>query len=306
MILKFLRLIRLPNLIIIALSQLLIRNCLIMPAYTASYFATEIFPQHLSALNFTLLVISTVLIAAAGYIINDTFDVHIDEVNKPGKNIIGKNISESTAKKLYFILSGTGIVIGFYLAIQIGKPVMGLVHVFSAVSLWMYSAHFKRRLLSGNLIISILCALSLLIVGLYEPEFYSNINFLLWFAIPAFLLSFIRELIKDIEDIDGDERSQCKTAPIVWGIRATKGIIIFLIVVLMLFLSDILYFNFYTNTVIGFWYLESIFIIPILGLLYLVISAGEKRDYYFASLFSKILMLLGVLMLIPFWYYFLK
>lgn len=306
MLKKYLRLIRLPNLIIIALSQILIRYCLIIPAFVASYFATNSFPSHLSAFHFSLLVTSTILIAAAGYIINDYFDVHIDEINKPGMNIIGKDVSERNAKRLFYALSAIGILIGFYLAVKIDKPVMGLIHVFTAVSLWMYSSHFKRRLFSGNIIISFLCALSLLVVGLFEPEFYGNFNFIMWFAVPAFLLSFVRELIKDIEDIDGDELSQCKTAPIVLGIKTTKFIVAILILLTMTYLSNIIFKNFFTNKVIGFWYLELIFLIPLFGLLYLVVTAEEKKDYHYASLFTKILMLAGVLSLLPFWYYFLK
>ncbi len=305
-LLKFASLIRLPNLLIIALSQVLIRYCLIIPVFSATYFVTNEFPSNLSDFQFSLLVISTLLIAAAGYVINDCFDIHIDEVNKPGKNQVGKIITAESAKRLFYFLSGAGIVIGFYLAIIISKPVMGLIHVFSAVSLWMYSSHFKRRFLSGNIIISFLSALSLLIVALFEPEFYGNFNLVLWFAVPAFLLSFVRELIKDIEDIDGDELSQCKTAPIILGIKWTKLIIAILIILTAVFLTDILKTNFYVNKVISFWYLESIFLIPLAGLLYLVITAAEKKDYHYASLFTKVLMLAGVLSLLPLWYYFVK
>ena len=300
------RIIRIQNLLIIVLSQVLIHYCLILPVFVTTYFITDEFPAHLSDINFILLVLSTVFVASAGYIINDYFDIDIDKVNKPGKNIVGKDISRHSAKRLFFILSGLGIIIGFYLAILIDKPVMGLIHVFSATSLWMYSSHFKRRLFSGNVIVALLCALSILTPGLFEPEFYSNIVLIFWFAVPAFLLSFARELIKDIEDLKGDELSQCNTAPIALGITATKIIIAFLILSTITFITYILYENFYINKIIGFWYLLLMFIIPLLALLYLALSAGEKRDYHYASLFAKILMLAGILTLLPFWYYFVK
>lgn len=304
--LKYLRLVRFPNLLIIMLSQVLVRYCLILPAFKTEYFVTGFFPKYLSDIKFFLLSSSTILIAAAGYIINDYFDIHIDEINKPGKNIIGISISKIKARNLYFILSAIGVVLSFYVAVGISKPIMGLLPLFSAVSLWMYSSYYKRRLFSGNIIVSVLCALSILIIGLYEPEFYRNFIYLTWFAIPAFILSMIRELIKDMEDIDGDELSQCKTAPIVLGIFKTKIIAETLIVVLAVYISLIIYKYFYVNNVMNFWYLLSLFLIPLSALFYLVISAHEKKDFYYASLFSKLLMLGGIISILLFWYYFLK
>ena len=304
--LKYLKLVRIPNLLIIMLSQILVRYCLILPAFKTEYFITGIFPNYLSDLNFSLLVFSTILITAAGYIINDYFDIHIDEINKPGKNLVGKSISKRFAKNIFYSMSALGIISGFYVAIQISKPAMGLLPLFSTVSLWMYSSFYKRRLFSGNIIVSILCALSILIVGLYEPEFYKNFIYLIWFAVPAFILTFIRELIKDMEDIDGDELSQCKTAPIVLGIKKTKIIVIALITALAFYISFILYNYFYSNTVLNFWYLTGLFLIPLIALIYLIKSASEKKDYFFASLYSKIIMLGGVFLIFFFWFYFLK
>src|SRR5438046_832357 len=112
--LKYFRLIRFPNLLIIMLSQYLVRYYLVLPAFKAEYFVTGIFPPHLSDVDFFLLMASTILIAAAGYVINDYFDVNIDEINKPGKNIIGKSLSAKAARILFFILAGIGSAIGFY------------------------------------------------------------------------------------------------------------------------------------------------------------------------------------------------
>ena len=304
--LEIFRLIRIPNLLMIALTQVLIHNCLIIPAFRAEYFVSGNFPNHLSDLNLILLIISTLLISAAGYIINDFFDIHIDEVNKPGRNTVGKSISARWAKNMYFLLSLLGVVLGFYVALQIRKPVMGLIPLFAAGSLWMYSSFYKRRLFSGNIIVACLCALSLLIVGLYEPEFYPNISYLLWFVIPAFFFTLIRELIKDIEDIEGDELSQCKTAPIVLGISVTKRIILGLLILVSAYLVYVLYTNFYKNQVISFWYMVGLLLIPIFGLAYLVVTARQKKDFHYASVFSKILMTGGILTIYLFWFYFLR
>ncbi len=302
----FLKIIRFPNLIIIALSQVLVRYCLIMPAYQAEYNNTEVFPVHLSKIEFLLLIISTLLIAAGGYIINDVFDVRIDEINKPEKNRIGKEISERRATNLFYIFSAIGVMIGFYLAFKINKPVMAFVNVFVAGSLWMYSSYYKKRLLIGNVIIAVLSALSLLVVGLFEPEFYPNIIYLFIYAAFAFALTLIREIIKDIEDIDGDELSQCKTIPILAGSKWTKVVLMVLTVLTAAGMGWILYSYFYDNKVISFWNLIAIVEIPFVALGYLILTASEKKDYHFASTFTKIMMVLGVLSLFPFYYFFLR
>jgi 4-hydroxybenzoate polyprenyltransferase len=303
---KYLRLIRLPNLVLLALSQFLVRYCIIMPAYKVASNATGQYPAHLNGIEFLLLVFSTVIIAAAGYVINDVFDTSIDEINRPGKNIIGKNISAESGKKIFFIFSAIGVVTGFALAFKIDKPVMGFVHLFSAFSLWIYSAYYKRRLLTGNLIVALLASLSLLIVGLFEPEFYQNIIYLLWYAGFAFTITFLRELIKDIEDVEGDEMAQCKTLPVRFGIRVAKISALIMVIINMALISWILYVYFYDNTVISFWNLLAIFQIPFAALFYLLASAGEKKDYHYASVFTKFIMLYGLLSMSGFWYYFLR
>ncbi len=303
---SFLRLIRFPNLALIAISQVLVRYCLIIPAYKTAFNYTGIHPTHLTKIDFILLALSTLLIATAGNIINDVFDVRADEINKPGKNSIGKLISAETGKKLYYIFCFIGIVTGLYLAFKIEKPVMGFINVFAAGSLWMYSSYYKKRLLIGNVIIGLLSALALLTVGLFEPEFYANITYLLIYSGFAFALTLIREIIKDMEDLDGDERTQCKTLPVMVGIKKSKTVVLFLIALTAIIIGYILITYFYENKVISFWNLVAMFEIPFLALAYLVISASEKKDFHFASTFTKIIMMLGVFSLFPFYYFFLR
>ena len=303
---SFLRLVRFQNLVIITVSQFLVRYCLIMPAYQTQYNYTELFPNHLSKIEFVLLLLSTLLIAAAGNIINDVFDVRTDEINKPGKNLVGKFISAKKATTLFFVFCTIGILIGFFLAFKINKPVMGFIHVFAAGSLWMYSSYYKKRLLIGNVIVALLSALSLLIVGLFEPEFYPNITYLLIYSGFAFAVSVIREIIKDMEDADGDERSQCKTLPVIAGIKRSKVVLIGIVVLTAAFLAYTLYSYFYDNKQINFWNLIAIFEIPFLALSYLVISAKEKQDFRFASRFAKLMIVFGVFTLLPFYYFFLR
>jgi 4-hydroxybenzoate polyprenyltransferase len=288
------------------LSQILVRYCLILPAFKAEYFITSTFPNYLSDLDFFLLVFSTVVIAAGGYVINDCFDVEIDAVNKPGRNIIGKELSVKKAKSFFYILSSLGVVAGMYVAIKINKPVVGLLPLFAAASLWMYASFYKKRFMIGNVIIAILCSLTVLLPGLYEPEFYRNFTFLIWFAVPAFLMTLLRELIKDMEDLEGDQLNDSRTVPIVLGIPKTKFILVTLIVFTGGYLSLVLHNNFLTNKVISIWNLLGIFLIPLLALAYLVASATGKKDFYYASMFAKILMAGGVCSIYLFWHYFLK
>jgi 4-hydroxybenzoate polyprenyltransferase len=300
----FLRLIRLPNLLLIVLVQLLIRYCLVMPAFKAEYFITGEFPPYLHDVQFFILVLSTVLIAAGGYIVNDIFDTDIDAVNRPGRVIIGKRISEKSAWKAYRGLTVAGVAGGIYLAVVIRKPVMAFIHPFAAVSLFLYASQLKKRLVWGNLLVAFLSALVLLVAGLFEPEFYRNFTLLALYAGFAFLVSLQREIIKDMEDLEGDEQGQVKSLPVRFGIARTKGIVLLLIVVTGWLLGNVLYRFFFTNTVFNYWNMLVVCELPLAALLYLTAVAREKKDFHLASAAAKIVMLLGMLSLLPLYYYF--
>ena len=117
-----------------------------MPAFTVEYKVVDVFPNHLSKLLFSLLTFSTVLIAAGGYIINDIYDTSIDKDNKPGKNKINNGIAEASALKLYYALTSVGVLFGFIVAISIDKFSLGFVPLFAAISLYMYSSFYKKRI----------------------------------------------------------------------------------------------------------------------------------------------------------------
>jgi 4-hydroxybenzoate polyprenyltransferase len=294
------------NLFIIALIFFLVRYCIIMPAFITEYHNTGVFPQHMTKPEFFILLFATLMIAAGGYVINDVFDINIDAVNKPRKNAIGKSFSIESAKLTSYILFTIGSIAGIALSFRLHVTAMGLLLPFSAVSLFMYSSHFKRRMLIGNFIIALLSALSVLLVAFFEPGFYPNIQFVLVYAVFAFFISLIREIIKDAEDIDGDELAQCKTFPILFGIRKTKLLLSLLIVLNLAVICYFLSIYFYHNTVIDFWYLVAIFAIPFFALGYLVSAAEIKKDFQYASAFAKFVMLYGLLTMIPFYWYFLK
>lgn len=304
--LLYLRLIRLPNLLLIALTMFLVRYFMILPAFQFEYVITGEFPPHMDRLHFLLLTGATLCIAAGGYIINDVFDVTADHYNRPGKNCFENKISPASGKKAFYGLSFIGSIIGAWLGFSTGKPALAFLHFFTAVSLWMYSSYYKRRMLSGNFLIAILSFLMVMLPGLFEPAYYPNIIYLTFYAIFSFFISLIREIIKDMEDMHGDEQMDCKTLPIRYGIRRAKTATLFLLITMMGLLSAIIYYYFHESTVISWWNLLLIFILPLIGLSYLTGSAEEKSDFHNASIFTKVYMTMGIISIFPFWYYFLR
>src|SRR5688572_4429395 len=147
----FLKMIRLPNLFFIALTQFLFQYCIIAPIFNKAG-AAPVFSNTLLA----LIIFSSVLIAAGGYIINDYFDINIDQVNKPRKNVVDNIISRRWAMFWHSVLSFSGVAIGVYIGWRIGFFWMGLMNFLCVVLLFVYSTTFKKRLLSGNIIIALL------------------------------------------------------------------------------------------------------------------------------------------------------
>lgn len=320
----FIRLIRPVNLLVIALTMYGMRV----------YFIPRIHMSHAQEnsepLDFFLLVFSTVLIAAAGNIINDYFDVKADKINKPHKVIIGKYIKPRWAIVLHWILNFVAFAIACYLSWRYETFWYVFIHLLSINSLWFYSMYFKRRFLIGNIIIAGLTALVPILCGIHFLEFiqsqrdylpsswsietplhtgwafgsYFNTFVVLVFAFYAGTLNLIREIIKDIEDVEGDLVLRAKTLPIVLGKRKTKIIAITLLVLLLLtsvpFLADG-YFLYRGQFLVAF---APILLIPV-GILFVIGLLGLKTDKYLktADLLLKILMAIGCSM--PFYWYFL-
>ena len=304
--LAYFRLIRVANLLLIALSMFLVRYFLILPAFQFEYVITGEFPAHMDRTHFLLLTAATLLIAAAGNIINDVFDITTDRLNRPGKNIFENKLKPVTGKRAFYILSFAGSSIGGYVGFTTGKPALIFIHGFTAISLWMYSSYYKRKVLSGNFLIALLSMLMVILPGLYEPSYYPNIIYLLFYGLFAFFISFVREIIKDVEDMEGDRSMECNTLPIRLGINWAKGFALFFLAILVALLTAVIYFYFKESTVISWWNLLLIFNLPLIGLGYLIISGSEKKDFYFASIFAKLYMTMGILSIFPFWYYFLR
>ena len=314
MIKDFLKLIRFKNLLMVAATQYLLLYCLISPMirYHYSVILGMYMTIQFSSLDFFLLVMATVLITAAGYVINDYFDLSIDMINHPNDVILGKKIAIRTALVLHCIFNIIGIVLGFYVSWKIDIINLGFIFVFIAGLLWFYSTIFKRELLIGNLIVSVLTALIPLLVIVYEiiplnlvyknqlQYFYLNFNtivfWVLGFSYFAFLSTLVREIIKDIEDFEGDNAYGRKSIPIVLGIKNAKVIVLALQIIFILSLSFAIVM--YIETEFSKWYLSLLVVLPSLFLSIKVWLAKEEKDYTIASKISKMIMVTGILYLV--------
>jgi len=304
--LKYLNLIRWKNLLMIALVQILIKYALLNP-----FVKTTNLEITLNWFGFSLLVIATVCLAAAGNIINDIYDVDTDTVNKPNKVLIGKTISEKSAYNLFVIFNVIGVGIGFYLSNLIGRSGFSALFIIVSALLYLYASYLKQMLIVGNVVISILVAFSIIIVGLYEllpaitsenqPTQSTFFQILRDYAAFAFLINLIREIAKDIEDIDGDYKSGMNTLPIAIG-RERAGKVLF--VLLFLPIAAVSYYvleNLYKHQIAVVYFLVLV-IGPLIHACIKAFSAKTKKDFHFISQELKLIMLFGMLSLILYQY----
>lgn len=284
----FLRLIRVQNLLIVVLTQFLARIFLVGPdpARSGSTGSRSELVQLFVDPTIWLLSLSTVCIAAAGYIINDYFDIKIDLINKPNRVVIGRYLKRRVAMGTHQLLNVIGCLIGLYLSRWVF-----VVDVVSVSLLWYYSARFKRQPVIGNVVISLLTAFSFIVLAIYYRQ---NADMLLIYALFSFGISLVREIIKDMQDIRGDARFGCRTLPIIWGLRRTKYLLYVLIgsfIMTLFLIADSL------NNI----HLELIFLfllIPITWLTYRLVLADTRRDFGYLSTLCKLIMLMGVISMI--------
>jgi 4-hydroxybenzoate polyprenyltransferase len=307
-VMKFLKLIRFPNLLIIAVTQYLVRYTIILPILAAYNLTSAV-----SDINFFFIVVSTVLIAAGGYIINDYHDLQIDLINKPGKVIVDKFISKKTCFNLYAGLSLSGIAIGIYLSFFQGIFLFWQINILSFALLLIYSTTLKKVLLIGNISIAALSALSIYLLLIIEKNTWINflqnrqdsINAIPYivsaYALFAFIMTLIREVIKDYEDKEGDALFNRNTLPIVSGNFISKLFVSFLILVVLFCLILIQYRQQQWQDKVSFFYVVAAIEIPLLVLLTLLLRAGKKKDYAVSSLLTKGIMLTGILSMLVFY-----
>lgn len=303
----FFKLVRWPNLVFIAFTQIFFYYFVYTPMLT---LAVSEFQNTL----FLLLVTASVFIAAAGYIINDYFDVQIDSINKPDRIIIGKIIKRRWAIILHWLFSGIGILLSIYVCYYMRIWFILLVNIISVFALWVYSSVFKKKLLTGNLIIAALTAWTIMIVYFFVGQKIVALNFwnetindfderrffklALLYAGFAFVMTLIREVIKDLEDMEGDRKYNCNTMPIAWGVPATKVFAAVWIVVAVATLIIIQLYAWQSGKWLAALYFIFTLIIPLFYLLKLFWKAITTADYARLSTIIKIIILAGIISMV--------
>jgi 4-hydroxybenzoate polyprenyltransferase len=303
----FLKMIRLPNLFFIAGSQVLFQFCIYRNLYAGTIPPDD-------QLHFIFLCLASLCIAAAGYIINDYFDINIDEVNKPQKMVVDKVIHRRWAIAWHFILNSLGLALTILALPVLQKWYLILANMLCMALLWLYSTSFKKRLLIGNIVISLLTAWTILIIffskvgladafgssGVSQPKFF---RLAILYAGFAFIISLIREAIKDMEDMPGDAKYGCRTMPIVWGVNATKvytgvwrAVLIALLIVIQVY---ILQFRWWWSVL----YTGLLIILPLIWVLIRLYRAATPRDFHRLSSWTKGVMFTGILSMLFFYFY---
>ena len=306
----FLRLIRYKNLIMVLLTMVLVKYGLIN---------SQSRPGALTDFMFLMTAFSIICLTAAGYIVNDILDQKADRVNKPKKVFIGDRISAKNAWILYMILTLIGILSCLYVteATYLSYGYL-IVYVVTSVLLYLYSSHLKKLPLLGNLLIACFCAGIILVIFKLDytdkenaTGFWNQFNDILnnievglmmtYYMIFSFVTTLIREMIKDIEDIDGDHSMNMKTLPIVLGRRRTRNIIIFLSILFLFFLIGVIlpFFEDSDGLLLGLYFSLFTFL-PFLYFTYKLWSAKRKKEFHFLSNLMKFIMFTGILSMVLF------
>lgn len=284
------------NLVLLACMQLV---------FHFGFLKLQNIPLALQDWQFGLLVVATVCIAGAGYIINDIYDQETDRINRPQKVIIGKHIDEKNANNLYIILNIIGVGIGFYLSNFIGKPMFAGLFILIAFGLYFYATQLKQSLLIGNFIIAAILGLSVIIIAIYDlypvitdanrPAMNVLFRIILDYALFAFFINFIREIIKDLEDIKGDYNQGMNTLPIALGVGRTKKLTVILsilaLVLILLYInknlasSNLLYATVYCLLCIAG---------PLIFIIIKLFSAQKPTDFHNLSRVAKLIIFFGI------------
>lgn len=310
---EILKLMRWQNLLIVVLTMVLMRYAVIAPligklSIVLNNGEEAFLKLQWPVFDFILLVLATVMITAGGYVINDYFDIKADLINR-GKVIVGTKVPRRTAIMWHSVLNVGGVVLGFYISWKAGYTMMGALFLIVSGLLYFYSASYKRQFLVGNLVVALLTAMVPMLVAIYEwPALYRyyavnsasgvpDIDFIVWwvggFAVFAFLMTLAREIIKDIEDFEGDVEYGRNTVPVVAGIKPAKIISIILVLVTI----GVLYtaWHYYVNDYITLLYISIAVVAPLLYVIYKVARGDNRSELHSASRFMKIAMLAGVL-----------
>lgn len=311
----FFKLIRIANLLILGLSLYLFYYLILIPVH-ADKLQTTLLP--LTHFEFALFVLSVILVAAAGNVINDYYDFELDREYKPARPLPMGIFTLDAAMYIHAALAFSGIGLGFYLGWNTGNYKIVYIYIICVILLYVYSAYLKKIALVGNLVVSALAAFVFVLLLLFEATFLNTIYFeggryafsiLTWqvyfYGGFAFLTNLLREIVKDLEDREGDEAYNINTLAVAYGEKVAKGVAMLVFLMLMF---GVYYFA-YTFNQAGahkhMFYLLGVVLLPLLGLVTLLVKAKSKEDYAIVSLWIKILMVLGITT-IPAFYWFSK
>jgi 4-hydroxybenzoate polyprenyltransferase len=309
---NYFKVIRFQNLIFLAFIQYVMQQVVLVPILQTFGFENALDLRYLY-----LLIAGSVFIAAGGYVLNDYFDIKIDTINRPDKQLVGTKISRQTAMLFHQILTGVGIICGLTLAYFVRSITVGFIFIVVPGLLWFYSASYKRQLIIGNLVVSFISAISVLVVGIMqiadlEHEFGKLIyetpiphkvyGWIGGFALFAFLCTWIREIIKDIEDEKGDREMECRTMPIKWGIPRTKLFLYGLIIITVVLLYTTNFFLIDFEGKITLRFIIFGLTLPFACLSYLIFRAKTPSEFHQAATLLKVIMLIGVLFSFVFYY----
>jgi 4-hydroxybenzoate polyprenyltransferase len=302
----WLTLIRWKNLLIVFGTQLLAWACVLLPIKQYTEYESLLGP-----VNFLCVALSTVLIAAAGYIINDYFDVKIDIINRPEKMVLEKRIPRRYGIIAHSVLNVTGLLLAAYVAGKAGHYEWLILQVFCTVLLWFYSASFKRQFITGNVVVALLTALTMFTLILYEPALHGYLMeryFLVtsggWELNPvwvlgvytffAFMLTWMREIVKDMEDYKGDAEEGCITMPIKWGLLRSARFtqVLGLVAITPLVVGSVRLFD-AGWTALGAYMIAAV-VLPLAWWIITVNNKATTEHYAKASRNLKIIMITGV------------
>lgn len=294
---KYLKLIRYQNLLLLAFMQLLFRY---------GFLKFQNIFLSLNDWQYGFLVLATILIAAAGYVINDILDQETDYDNDKRNVIVGKLISEKAAYNLYFALNITGVGIGYYLANVIQKPSFAGAFIIVSATLYMYATSLKQMLLIGNVVVALLLSFSVIIIGLFDllPATYEGnqtemgviFSILIDYAIFAFIINLIREIVKDMEDVEGDYNNGMSTLPIAIGNEKTSKIaaalgIIATLILLWYMNSNLMPTELYYAVIYGLLFVVA----PMIFFVVKIWNAKTKEDFHLLSTVLKWIIFFGIL-----------
>ncbi len=284
--------IRFQNLVIICLSLYLARYAIISPILEYTGYTSSI-----SNTNYALLVVATLFIAAAGYVINDFFDTGIDAINKPGKNKTGILISRQGAILLYVLLNLTGFIIIWYFGFIQGIRYPLLLFIFSAGLLYFYSSSYKKMFLVGNVVVSFLAALTIGLSILFDHQALLSepVKLLIpAYAMFAFMMTLIREIIKDCEDVEGDSAFGATTLAVVAGPKTAHIIASLLTAIVFGCIVYIQVLQVQWLNRVSFLYTVTLIELPLLILMIRELSAKTQQDAAWNSRLAKWVMVTGI------------